>query len=84
MYEGYRAWVALKCAEQSRNGDKGQKCLYEGVIVRATSYEAEARRLRSAERRKLNVLEMKSLRSLVGASRMDKVRNNEVRRRAGI
>ena len=29
----------------------------------------------SAERRKVNVLEMKCLRSLVGVSRMDRVRN---------
>ena len=40
--------------------------------------------MRSAERRKVNVLEMKCLRSLVGVSRMDKVGNEEVRRRAGI
>ena len=39
------------------------KCLYEGVFVPCG--------IRSAERRKLNVLEMKSLRSLVGVSRMD-------------
>ena len=39
--------------------------------------------MRSAERRKVNVLEMKRLRSLVGASRMDRVRNEDVRRRAG-
>ena len=32
----------------------------------------------------MNVLEMKCLRSLVGVSRMDRVRNEEVRRRAGI
>ena len=38
----------------------------------------------SAERRKVNVLEMKCLRGLVGGSRMDRVRNEEVRRRAGI
>ena len=31
-----------------------------------------------------DVLEMKCLRSLVGVSRMDRVRNEEVRRRAGI
>ena len=35
-------------------------------------------------RRKVNVLEMKCLRSLVGVLRMDRVRNEEVRRRAGI
>ena len=40
--------------------------------------------MRSAERTKANVLEMKCLRSLVGVSRMDRVRNEEVRRRAGI
>ena len=40
--------------------------------------------MRSAERRKVNVLEMKCSRSLVGVSRMDRVRNEEVRRRAGI
>ena len=40
--------------------------------------------MRSAERRKVYVLEMKCLRSLVGVSRMDRVRNEEVRKRAGI
>ena len=32
----------------------------------------------------MNVLETKCLKSLVGVSRMDRVRNEEVRRRAGI
>ena len=41
--------------------------------------------MRSAERRrKVNDLEMKCLRSLVGVSRIDRVRNEEVRGRAGI
>ena len=40
--------------------------------------------MRSAERRKVNVLEIKCLRSLVGVARMDRVRNEKVRRRAGI
>ena len=40
--------------------------------------------MRSAERKNVNVLEMKCLRSLVGVSPMDRVRNEEVRRRAGI
>ena len=47
-------------------------------------YGAEAWGMRSAERRKVNVLEMMCLRSLVGVSRMDRVRNEEVHRRAGI
>ena len=40
--------------------------------------------MRSAERRKVNVFEKKCLRSLVRVSRMDRVSNEEVRRRAGI
>ena len=40
--------------------------------------------MRSAESRKVNVLEMKCLRSLVGVSRTDRVRNEEVHRRARI
>ena len=35
--------------------------------------------MRSAERRKVNVLEMNCLRSLLGVSRMDRVMNEEVR-----
>ena len=40
--------------------------------------------MRSAEKRKVNVLQMKCLRSLVGESRMDTVRIEEVRRIPGI
>ena len=40
--------------------------------------------MRSAQRRKLNVLEMKCWRSFVGVSRMDRVINEDMRRRAGI
>ena len=40
--------------------------------------------MRSAERRKVNVLEMNWLKNLVRVPRMDRVRNEEVRRRAGI
>ena len=65
-------------------GIKAKKCLYEGVIVPTALHGAEAWGMRSAERRKVNVLEMKCLRSLVGVSLMDSVRNEEVRTRAGI
>ena len=40
--------------------------------------------LKSTKRQKVNVLVMKCLRSLVGVSRLDRVRNEEVSRRAGI
>ena len=45
---------------------------------------AETWSKRSAERRKVNVLELKCLRNLVGVSEMDRVGNEEVRKRAGI
>ena len=47
-------------------------------------YRAEAWGTKSAERTKMNVLEMKCLRNLVAVSGMDTVGNEEVRRRAGI
>ena len=40
--------------------------------------------MRSAERTKLNVTDTRCSRSLVGVARRDRVRNEEVRRRAGI
>ena len=63
---------------------KAKKCLYEKIIVPTALYGAEAWSKRRGERRKVNVFEMKCLRSLVRVSRMDKVRNEEVCRRAGI
>ena len=85
MNEGYRARGALKSVLSNRGlGIKAKKCLYEGVIVPTALHGAEAWDMRSAERRKVNVLEMKCLRSLVGVSRMDRVRNEGVRRTAGI
>ena len=65
-------------------GIEDKKCLYERVIVPTALYGAEAWDRRSAERKKVNVLEMKCLRSSAVVSRMDRVRNEEVRRRAGI
>ena len=85
MNEEYRAsGSAEKCPEQSRIGYKGQEVSIRRLNCTTALYGAEAWGMRSAERRKVNVLQMKCLRSLVGVSRMDRVRNEEVRRRAGI
>ena len=84
MNEGSRASGALKIVLSNRGfGIKAKKCLYEGVIVLTALYGVEAWGMRCTERRKVNVLEMKCLRNLVGVSRMNRVRNEEVRRRAG-
>ena len=81
MNEGYRAWGELKRVLSNRGlGIKAKKCPYEGVIVPTALYGAEAWGMRSAERRKVNVREIKCLRRLAGVSRMDRVRNEEVRR----
>ena len=78
-------WGALKSVLSIIGlGMKGKKCPNEGVIVPTALYGAEAWDKRSAERRKVIVIEMKCLRSLVGVSRMDRVRNEEVRRTVGI
>ena len=58
---------SLKSALSNRGlGIKAKKCLYKGVIVPTAVYGTEAWGMRRAERRKVNVLEMKCLRSLVG------------------
>ena len=59
MNEGYRAWEALKSMLCYRGlGIKAKKCQYEGVIIPNALYGAEAWGMRSAERRKVKVLEM--------------------------
>ena len=85
MNEGYKAWGVLKSV-LSNEGlvMSAKKCLYKGVIIPTVLYGAEAWRMRSAERRKVNVLEKKCLRILVGGSTRDIVRNDEVRRRTRI
>ena len=68
--EGYRARGVLKSVLNNRRlGIKTKKCLYEGVIVPTALYGAEAWGMRSTEKRKVNVLEMKCLRNLVIVSR---------------
>ena len=61
------------------DGINAKKCPYEGVIVPTVLCG-----MKSVDIRKVNVLKINCLRSLVGVSRMDRVGNEEVRRRAGI
>ena len=59
MNEGFRTWGALKSVLSNRGlGIKAKKCLYEGVIVPTALYGAAPWGMRSAERRKVNVLEI--------------------------
>ncbi len=52
--------------------------LYEGVVVPTVLYGAETWNMGAAERRRLNVMEMRCLRSMCRVTRMDRVRNDEV------
>ena len=60
-----KALGALKSVGDKGLGIKAKKCLHEGVIVPTALYRAEAWGMRRTERRKVNVLQMKCLRSLV-------------------
>ena len=83
MNSVYKVWEALKSVLSNRGlGIKAKKCLYE-VIVPTALYVAQAWGMRSADRTKVNFLQMDCLTSLVGMSQMGRVRNEEVRRRAG-
>ena len=69
MNEGYRVRGVLKSVLSNIGfGIIANKCLYEGVIVPTALYGVEACGMRSVERRKANVLEMKCLGSLVSVT----------------
>ena len=61
-----------------------KKVLYEKVVVATVMYGSELWDAKIYERQKLVVFDMKCLRSLVGVSRMDRIRNEEIRERTGI
>ncbi len=64
-------------------GMSAKRRLYEGVVVPIALYGAETWNMGAAERKRLNVMEMRCLRNMCGVTRMDWVRNEEVRRRTG-
>ena len=83
--EGSKVLGAVRGVMKGRSLSRNAKrCLYERVIVPTVTYGAETWSMREAERKRLEVFEMRCLRSMVGVTRMDRVRNEEVRRRAGV
>ena len=69
---------------EGRNSDALVNLYHEGVIAPTALNGAKAWGMRIAERRKVNLFKMTCLRSLVERSPVDRVRNEEVRRGAGI
>ncbi len=58
----------FKCTLLEMNA---KRRLYEGVVVLTALYEAETWSMGAAERRRLNVMEMRCLRSMYGVTQMD-------------
>ena len=58
--------------------------LYEGIAVPTALYGVETWNMSVKDRRKLNVMEMRCLRSMCGVTRRDRIRNEEIRRRTGV
>jgi len=83
--EASKAWGGMKAVFKARQlGMNVKRRLYEGVIVPTALYGAETWGMKVAEKKKVNVFEMKCLRSMLGVTRMDRIRNEEVRRRVGV
>ena len=57
--------------------------MYQHVIVLTITYGGVTWGMREAERRRLNVIEIKCLRPLVGVTRWDRIRNEEIQSKAG-
>jgi len=57
--------------------------LYNALIQPIALYGCETWTLRKAEENKLLVFEMAALRKILGVNRLDKIRNEEIRRRTG-
>ena len=58
--------------------------MYEKVVVPTVMYGSESWGMKVTEKQKLNVFEMKCLRSMTGVSRLDRIRNEVVRARTGV
>ena len=65
-------------------GMTAKRRLYEGVVVPTTLYGAETWNMREADRSRVYVFEMRCLRSMVRVTKMERVRNEEVRGRTGM
>ena len=83
--KGCKVLGTLKGVMKNRGlGMNVKKVLYEKVVVPAVIYGSEPLGMKVTERQKLNVFEMKCLRSRTGVSQLDGVKNEVVRARTGV
>ena len=83
--EGCTVLGALKRVMKNRKlGMNVKKVLHEKVVMPTVMYSSESWGMKVTERQKLNVFEMKCLKSMTGVSLLDRVRNEVVRTRTGV
>ena len=83
--EGCKVLGALKGVMKNRGlGMNVKKVLYEKVVVPTVMYGSESLGMKVTERQKLNVFQMKCLRSMTGVSLLDRVRNEVMRARTAL
>ena len=83
--EGCKVLGALKGVLKNRGlGMNIKKVFYAKVPVPTVMYGSESWGMKVTERQKLNVFEMKCLRSMTGVSQLDRVWNEVVRERTGM
>ena len=83
--EGMRTFGAMKRMWSGRSVSlRVKRELYERIVVPTVMYGSESWGMKVEERNKLDVAEMKCLRSMCRVTRMDRVRNEVVRERVGV
>ena len=84
MNEGCKVLGALKGVMKNRGlGTNVKKVLYVKMVMPTVMYGSESWG-KVTERQRLNVFEMKCLRSMAGESRLDRIRNEVVRARIDV
>ena len=85
MKEGCKVLGALKSVMRCRTLEmEAKRGLYKVVVLPTVLYGAETWGVRAEERRRLNVFEMKCLRSMAGVTLRDRINNDVVRFRTGM
>ena len=83
--EAGKAMGGMKKIWKTRElGMEVKRGLYESVIVPTALYAAETWGMKTADKKRLDVMEMRCLRSMCGVTRWDRLRNEEIRRRSGV
>ena len=57
---------------------------YKSVVVPTALYAADTWGMKADDKKRLDVMEMRCLRSMCGVTRWDRLRNEEIRRRTGV